>query len=158
VIKATGCIFEGNKALTKGGGAVEIKNKNQPDATDPTEAKIVFTNCTFTANESVKSTGGAIEIRTSSYIKIDGITATGNKAKANGGTIYVTSNYSRLYLTGTVTQSGNTTGQEGAFVCLYNSSYTNPPKIYTTHSSSADWYSSVGGNKTSVAFDLTVMP
>lgn len=158
VIKATGCTFEGNKALTKGGGAVEIKNKNQPDATDPTEAKIVFTNCTFTANESVKSTGGAIEIRTSSYIKIDCITATGNKAKANGGAIYVTSNYSRLYLTGTVTQSGNTTGQEGPFVCLYNSGYSNPPKIYTTHSSSASWYASVGGNKTSVAFDLTVMP
>jgi hypothetical protein len=131
--------------------------KNSASATDPAEVTLVFTNCTFTGNES-KSTGGAVEIRTSSCAKFDGITATGNKANQNGGVIYVTSNYSRLYLTGNIVISGNTTSQAGTFVYLYNNNYTNPPKIYTTHSSSAPWYSEVKGNRTNVAFDLTTLP
>ena len=120
--------------------------------------KLVFTNCTFTDNVA-GTTGGAIEIRTNSCAKIDGITATGNKAKGNpgGGVVYVTSNYSRLYLTGTVTASGNTAAN-GNFLYLYNNNYTNPPKLYTTHSNTAAWYSDVKGNRTNVAFDLTTLP
>ena len=88
---------------------------------------------------------------------IDSITATDNKATGAGGVIYVTSNYSRLYLTGTVTLSGNTSSDK-SFITLYNSSYSCPPKIYTTHSADAEWYSLVKGNKTSIAFDLTELP
>ncbi len=156
VINVSDCTFEKNSALGAGGGAVEIQNANQTNATDPTELKIVFTNCTFTGN-SAKTTGGAIEIRTSSAAKIDSITATNNTSKDNGGVIYVTSNFSRLYLTGTVNASGNT-AKSGNFAYLYNNKYTNPPKIYTTHNNSAAWYSDVKGNSSNVAFDLTTMP
>ncbi len=156
VINVSDCTFEKNSALGAGGGAVEIQNANQTNATDPTELKIVFTNCAFTGN-SAKTTGGAIEVRTSSAAKIDSITATNNTSKDNGGVIYVTSNFSRLYLTGTVEASGNT-AKSGNFAYLYNNKYTNPPKIYTTHNNSAAWYADVTGNRTSVAFDLTVMP
>ncbi len=156
VINVSDCIFEKNSALGAGGGAVEIQNANQTSATDPTELKIVFTNCTFNEN-TCKTTGAAIEIRTSSAAKIDSITATNNKTTQNGAVIYLTSNFSRLYLTGTVTTNGNSAAN-GNFAYLYNSNYTNPPKIYTTHSSSAAWYSDVAGNKTSVEFDYSAMP
>ncbi len=156
VINATDCTFLNNSALGAGGGAVEIQNQNQPNATDPAQTKLVFKNCTFTGNNA-KSTGGAIEIRTSSHAKFDGITATKNTAKENGGVIYLTSNYSRLYLTGTITASENT-AKNGTFAYLYNNNYTNPPRIYTTHSSSADWYKDVKGNTSSVTFDLTTLP
>ena len=156
VINVSDCIFEKNSAIGAGGGAVEIQNANQTNATDPTELKIVFTNCTFNEN-TCKTTGAAIEIRTSSAAKIDSITATNNKTTQNGAVIYLTSNFSRLYLTGTVTTNGNSAAN-GNFAYLYNSNYTNPPKIYTTHSSSATWYSDVAGNKTSVEFDYSAMP
>ncbi|MBQ4569301.1 MAG: hypothetical protein IJA62_04535 [Ruminococcus sp.] len=148
--------FTKNSAVGAGGGAIEIQNANQTNATDPASAKIVFTNCEFTEN-SAKTTGGAIEIRTSSCAKINGITATKNSAKQNGGVVYVTSNFSRLYLTGGVTLSGNTAGS-GTFAYLYNNNYSNPPRIYTTDSNSAAWYKEVKGNTSSVTFNLTTMP
>lgn len=156
VITATNCIFDGNSATTKGGGAVEIKNGNQTTATDPTVVKLVLTNCTFIGN-SCKTTGAAVEIRTSSCAKIDGINATNNAATDNGGVLYVTSNYSRLYLTGTVTISGNT-AKSGTFAYLYNNKYTNPPRIYTTASNDAAWFSEVKGNTTSITFDMATLP
>ncbi len=156
VINLECCTFEKNASTGAGGGAIEIQNKNQPDATDPTEITIVFTDCTFNENTS-KTTGAAIEIRTSSVAKIDSITASKNKATGKGGVIYVTSNFSRLYLTGTVAADGNTS-TDGNFAYLYNSNYTNPPKIYTTDSSSAAWYSDVKGNSSNIAFDLVAMP
>ncbi len=155
IIDVSNCTFTGNTS-TKGGGAVEIQNGNCASATDPEVVTIVFTNCTFTDN-TAGTTGGAIEIRTNSCAKIDGITATGNKATQNGAVVYVTSNFSRAYLTGTVTVSNNTAAS-GNFMYLYNSNYTNPPKIYTTHSSDAAWVSMVGGNKTNVAYDLITLP
>ncbi len=160
VINAVLCEFKGNKTLGAGGGAVEIQNGNCTSADGPTVNKLVFTNCKFTQNTS-KTTGAAVEIRTSSCAKFDGIEATGNSAgsgKQNGGVFYVTSNHSRLYLTGTVTQSGNAAASTGKFAYLYNSSYSNPPRIYTSHSNTASWISDVGGNTTSITFDVTSMP
>ena len=162
-INATGCTFEGNTSTTSGAGAVEIQCGNCNSATDPEKVNIVFTDCTFTNNESVKSTGGAVEIRTNSCAKFDGITATGNKAAANGGAIYVTSNYSRLYLTGTVNVSGNAGngGKDSTFIHLYHDGkYTNPPKIYTTYGSDASWYTValIGGNRTSITFNMSTLP
>ncbi len=156
VINASDCEFIKNSTTTAGGGAIEIQNGNQPNATDPTSVKITFTDCTFTEN-SAKTTGGAIEIRTSSCAKIDGIAATKNSSKQNGGVVYLTSNHSRLYLTGDVTLSGNS-ASSGTFAYLYNNKYTNPPKIYTTDSNTAAWYKDVKGNTSSVVFDLTTMP
>lgn len=157
VIKATDCTFHKNSTSTAGGGAVAIQNKNCNMVDNPTEAKIVFTNCTFTENSAATS-GGAIEVRTQSYIKLDGITARKNRTSGAGAVIYVTSNHSRLFLTGTVTLSENTTPQNGTFAAMYKaSSYSNPPKIYTTHASSASWYSQVSGNR-DVAFDMATLP
>ncbi len=156
LINVSGTEFVKNSAVTAGGGAVEIQNANQPNATDPTTAKITFTNCVFTEN-TAKTTGGAIEIRTSSCAKLNGITATMNSANQNGGVVYVTSNHSRLYLTGSVTLSGNS-AKSGTFAYLYNSNYANPPGIYTTDSNTAAWYKEVKGNTSSVNFDLTTMP
>ncbi len=135
---------------------MEIQNANQTSTTNPTELKIAFTNCEFDGN-TAKTTGGAVEIRTSSCALIDGIKAVNNKATDNGAVVYLTSNHSRLYLTGEVQLNGNT-AKNGNFAFLYNNSYTNPPKIYTTHSSSAAWYSQVKGNTSAVVFDLTVLP
>ncbi len=159
VINADACLFNENKSLGAGGGAVEIQNGNCTTDDGPTVNSLVFTNCKFTGNTS-KTTGAAVEIRTASCAKFDGIEATGNAAgsKQNGGVFYVTSNNSRLYITGTVTQSDNTAAK-GAFAYLYTvSSYSNPPRIYTSHSSSASWVSDVGGNSTSITFDVTSMP
>ncbi|MBE6823955.1 MAG: hypothetical protein E7513_01275 [Ruminococcaceae bacterium] len=156
MISATNCDFSDNASLGAGGGAVEIQNGNCASATDPTQLKIIFSNCTFTGN-TAKTTGGAIEIRTNSCVLVDGITATMNISSDNGGVIYVTSNYSRLYLDGTVT-IGENTSKNGNFIYLYNNAYTNPPKIYTTHNSTAAWYSEVKGNRTNVVFDLTTLP
>ena len=162
IIDASDCVFEGNSATTAGAGAVEIQNGNCNSATDPVKADIVFTDCTFKNNESVKSTGGAVEIRTNSCAKFDGITATGNKAKANGGAIYVTSNYSRAYITGEVEVSGNSGngGKDSTFIYLYNNNYTNPPRIYTTYAETAPWYTTalIGGNRTSITFNMVTMP
>ena len=131
------------------------KGNSYPDSDsspDPTVVTIVFTNCTFTGN-TAKTTGGAIEIRTSSCAKIDGITATGNKAEGSpgGGVLYVTSNSSWLYLTGTVIASDNT-ANSGNFLYLYNNSYPNAPALYTTDSNTAAWYDDVGGNRNKVFF------
>ncbi len=162
VINATGCTFDANKSLTAGAGAVEIQNGNCNSATDPEKVSIVFTGCAFIDNESVKSTGGAVEIRTNSCAKFDGITATGNKAAANGGAVYVTSNYSRVYITGDVTASGNSGngGADSTFIHLYNSNYSNPPRIYTTYGEDAPWYTTalIGGNRSSITFNMTALP
>ena len=162
VINATGCTFDANKSLTAGAGAVEIQNGNCNSATDPEKVNIVFTDCSFIDNESVKSTGGAVEIRTNSCAKFDGITATGNKAAHNGGAIYVTSNYSRVYITGDVTASGNAGngGADSTFIHLYNSNYSNPPRIYTTYGEDAPWYTTalIGGNRSSITFNMTTLP
>ncbi len=156
-INATECTFEGNTSTTAGAGAVEIQNGNCNSATDPTEVKIVFRNCSF-ADNSAKTTGGAVEIRTNSCAKFDGITATGNKANTNGGVIYVTSNYSRAYITGDVNVSDN--AGNGTFIYLYNSNYSNPPKIYTTYGEDAAWYTTalIGGNRSSITFNMTTLP
>ena len=158
VIEITDSRFESNSAVTAGGGAVEIQHGNQTTSEDPEIITIVFKDCEFVGN-TCKTTGGAIEIRTSSAAKIDGMTATNNAATGNGGVVYVTSNYSRLYLTGDVIISGNTAAS-GSFGNLYNTQagYSNPPKIYTTHSNSAAWYSELTGNKTNVEFDMISMP
>ena len=157
VIELTSCIFSKNKAITAGGGAIEIQHGNQPNATDPQKVGVVMTNCEFVGNTS-KTTGAAVEIRTSSTAKIDGITAKENSAGGNGGVVYVTSNFSRLYLTGTVTLNSNTaTG--GSFAYLYNSKYSNPPAIYTTHSDTADWVAAVGkSSANNIVFDLVTLP
>ncbi len=162
IINATDCTFEANKSLTAGAGAVEIQNGNCNSAADPEKINIVFTDCSFINNESVKTTGGAVEIRTNSCAKFDGITATGNKANQNGGAIYVTSNYSRVYITGDVNVSGNSgnAGKDSTFIHLYNSNYSNPPRIYTTYGEDAPWYSTalIGGNRSSITFNLTTLP
>ncbi|MBE6775972.1 MAG: hypothetical protein E7543_07275 [Ruminococcaceae bacterium] len=162
IINAYDCSFEGNTVTTEGAGAVEIRNGNCTVAEGPEKVDIVFTDCTFTGNESVKSTGGAVEIRSSSCAKFDGITATGNKAKANGGAIYVTSNYSRVYITGDVNASGNAGngGKDSYFIYLYNSNYGNPPRIYTTYGEDAPWYTTalIGGNRTSITFNMVTLP
>ncbi|MBR3988370.1 MAG: hypothetical protein IKK10_03600, partial [Clostridia bacterium] len=164
VINAENCTFKENASgkdneSRAGGGAVEIQNGNCPGTADPAEITIVFKNCNFEGN-SATSTGGAIEIRTNSCIKIDGITATNNVASQNGGVVYVTSNHSRLYLTGDVTLSGNT-ASKGTFAYLYHTStYNNPPRIYTTHSNTASWVSQVASydNTVRITYDLTEMP
>lgn len=157
VINVDSCVFDSNSSTTAGGGAVDIQNKNQPDATDPEVVNIVFTNCEFKNNTS-KTTGAAVEIRTSSAAKFDGVVATNNKATGNGGVFYVTSDFSRLYLTGTVSASGNTAAS-GKFAYLYKvDTYTNPPKIYTTHSNSASWVADVKGNSSNILFDLVTLP
>ena len=98
-------------------------------------------------------------LRASSCAKIDGIIAENNVSPQNGGVIYITSNYSRLYLTGDVTLSGNT-ADKGAFACLYNNKYSNPPMIYTTHSNTASWVSQVAStdNTVRITYNLTEMP
>ena len=156
VIDVTSCTFSKNSSVSAGGGAVEIQNGNQTTADDPETIAITFKDCIFTENQA-KTTGGAIEIRTSSCAKIDGITATKNVATSNAGVIYITSNFSRLYLTGEVTLSENSSAS-GTFAYLYNNKYTNPPKIYTTHSNTASWVSEVKGNTSSIAFDLEILP
>lgn len=158
VINATDCIFTENSATVKGGGAVEIGNGNCNSASGPAQLNLVFTNCTFDSN-TAKTTGAAVEIRSSSCAKFDGITAKNNKSTGNGSVFYITSNYSRLYLTGDVTLSDNT-AKSGTFAYLYNNNYSNPPMIYTSHSSTADWYTTtaVTGNRTNVAFDVVTMP
>ncbi len=162
IINATDCTFEGNKSLTAGAGAVEIQNGNCNSASDPEKINVVFTDCSFINNESVKTTGGAVEIRTNSCAKFDGITATGNKANQNGGVIYVTSNYSRVYITGDVNVSGNSgnAGKDSTFIHLYNSNYSNPPRIYTTYGEDAPWYTTtlIGGNRSSITFNLATLP
>lgn len=158
VINATNCIFNKNTSTTAGAGALEIQNKNCPTAAAPEKAKLVFTNCSFTEN-SAKTTGGAIEVRTSSYAKFDGITITDNVSQQNGAGIYVTSNHSRVYLTGNVVSSNNVSKESGdSFVHLYNNNYSNAPRIYTTDSSSVAWASQISGNKTCITFDLTTLP
>lgn len=161
IIDANNSVFASNTTTKAGGGAFEIQNQNCNSATDPTAVNIVFTGCTFTDNIA-KTTGGIGEIRTNSCAKFDDITATGNSSTGNGGGIYVTSNFSRLYLTGDVVASNNISKEVGTttenFIHLYNSGYSNPPRIYTTHSSDAAWYSQVGGNTTSVTFDLVTLP
>ncbi len=156
IINATDCTFYKNTSTTSG-GAVSVLNSNCNSATDPTEVPIVFTSCTFRENTSTTD-GGALDVRTGSCIKINGITAEGNKATSNGGVVYVTSNNSRLYLTGEITCKDNT-AKSGNFSYLYKTStYTNPPKIYTTHSNTSAWYADVAGNKTNVVFDLATLP
>lgn len=161
-ITATSCIFTKNKTTGEkgaGGGAVEIQNGNCTSEAAPEKLLLVFTNCKFTENTSI-STGAAVEIRTSSCAKFDGIEAANNAtggSKQHGGVFYVTSNHSRLYLTGTVTQNGNT-GGNGNFAYLYNNKYSNPPRIYTTHSNTASWVAGVGGNKTAITYDMAIMP
>ena len=158
VIQASGCSFVGNKTTSEGAGAVEIQNGNCTSAQAPASLNLVFTNCTFT-NNTAKTTGGAVEIRTSSCARFDGITATGNSSPQNGAGIYVTSNFSRLYLTVDVSCSNNISEQSGdSFIYLYNNSYTNPPKIYTSYGSDAPWYSVVKGNSGSIEFGVTQMP
>lgn len=164
VINATGCTFESNSS--KKGGAVEIKNGNCNSAANPTAVKLVFTNCTFTKNSTTSGTGGAIEIRSGSCAKFDGLTATDNTAKATGGAIYVTSEYSRLYLTGEITASNNISKELNAdtFIHMWTGAYTVPPHIYTTHSSDAAWMSTVkasnsqGLSTIGVTYDLTTLP
>ena len=157
VIDVKNCTFYKNSSTTSG-GAVNIQCGNCNSADDPTEVKIVFTNCTFTEN-STKTDGGAMDIRAGSCAKIDGITATSNSAENAAGVVYVTSNNSRLYLTGEVNCSGNTAKvDKGPFAFLNNSSYSNPPKIYTTHSNTADWYADVAGSRGNVVFSLTELP
>ena len=157
VINAADCTFNANKSTGSGGGAVEILNSNCNSETDPSAVPIVFTNCTFTDN-SAKSSGGAIEIRTGSCAKFDGIVATGNSAENNGAVIYATSENSRVYLTGTVSQSNNSAAG-GKFIHLYKkNTYTNPPKLYTTHGSDAAWISDVGGNTANIEFGLATLP
>ncbi len=157
VIDLVGCTFDSNKALGAGGGAVEIQNSNQASVTDPEKVNLVFTGCTFIGNTS-KTTGGAIEIRTSSAAKFDGITAKDNAAGGHGGVFYVTSNFSRLYLTGEVALENNTTSGSGTFAYLYNNNYSNPPKIYTTHANTAAWVGELAGNTSNVAYDLVTLP
>jgi len=154
LISTDGCIFRSNSSAN-GGGAIALMNNNQPNATAPTVCKFIFKNSTFTDN-SAKNAGGAVEIRTATCAKFDGVNATGNSTTSNGGVFYVTSNFSRLYLTGSITESGNS--GNGGFAYLYNNKYSNPPHIYTTHSSSAAWYKNVKGNSTAVTFDLTTLP
>ncbi len=158
IIDANNCTFTDNSATVKGGGAVEIGNGNCTSASGPAQLNLVFTDCTFDGN-TAKTTGAAVEIRSSSCAKFDGITAKNNKSTGNGSVFYITSNFSRLYLTGDVTLADNT-AKSGTFVYLYNNNYSNPPMIYTSHSSTADWYTttSVTGNRTSVTFDVTTMP
>ena len=129
--------------------------RRAPNENTPADCKIAFTNCTFT-NNKCKTTGAAVEIRTSSYAKVDGLTATGNKATQNGSVFYVTSVHSRLYLTGSVEVSGNT-ANSGNFAYLYNNNYTNPPKIYTTYDNTATWYTDVKGNPQNVVFNATML-
>jgi predicted outer membrane repeat protein len=145
LITATNCTFEANQTTGSGGGAVEIQNGNAFGNGDPTAMKIVFTNCTFTGNLG-SGTGGAVDIRSGSYVKFDGVTATGNKSTKNwdGGFAYVTSEYSRIYVTGTITQSGNV-GTKGAFISV-KTGYTNNPYLYTSAGSNASWLTAVGGN------------
>ena len=154
IINATNCTFTNNSAPTSG-GAVCVQCCNCNSAEDPTEVNIVFTSCTFTENTS--SLGDALDIRSGSCLKIDGITATGNTTTDGAAVVYVTSNNSRLYLTGTVAAQNNT-ASSGKFATLANNSYTTPPKIYTTHANTADWYADVAGNRKNVAFDLTTLP
>ncbi len=156
IIKATDCTFYKNTSTTSG-GAVSVQNGNCNSASDPTEVPIVFTNCTFRENKSTTD-GGALDLRSGSCLKIDGITAETNSATGNAGVIYVTSNNTRLYITGEINCTGNTTSKSGKFSYLYNNSYSNPPKIYTTHSNTAAWYADVAGNKTNVVFDLASLP
>ena len=142
VIKATNCTFNANESGyggssgSGGGGAVEIQNGNSFGNGDPGSLKIVFTNCTFTGNLG-DGTGGAIDIRSGSYVKFDGLTATGNKSvpKWNGAVIYLTSDASRLYLAGTITASGNTAGSADKFLYAANASN----KVITTNSNTASW-------------------
>ncbi len=157
-INASSCIFTKNKALGAGGGAIEIQNGNCTSATAPEKLLLTFINCKYIENTS-KTTGAAAEIRTSSCAKFDGVEATENAAgsKQNGGVFYVTSNHSRLYLTGTVIQSSNS-ASNGKFAYLYNNNYSNPPRIYTTHSNTASWVADVGGNKTAITYDMAIMP
>ena len=143
VIKVTDCEFIANESGynnsgNPGGGAVVIQNGNAYSNGDPAEMKIAFTNCTFTDNLG-DGTGGAIDIRSASYVKFDGLTATGNKSvpKWNGAVIYVTSEYSRLYLGGEITVSNNTAGNADSFIYVANAK----AGFYTTHSSTADWVS-----------------
>ena len=70
-------------------------------------------------------------------MKFDGITATGNVSipKWNGAVIYITSEYSRLYLTGTVTASDNVAGGKDTFAYISNAK----AGVYTTHGSDASW-------------------
>ncbi len=160
VMNVTGSTFEKNKANGGGGGAVEIRNGNQTTATAPSVCKIVLKGCTFTANEA-SSSGGVVEIRESSYAKIDGITATDNTSGGNGAVVYITSNHSRLFLTGDVTVSGNTAKGSGNFAYLYNSNYADAPAIYTTHSNTAAWMSDIKMGSTTankVHCDLTTLP
>ena len=155
MIDVQNCTFENNSAPTSG-GAVCIQNCNCNSATDPTEVKIVFTNCTFTGNSS--SLGAALDIRSGSCLKIDGITATQNTATDGAAVVYVTSNNSRLYITGNVVAENNV-ANTGAFATLAkNSGYSNPPKIYTTHANTAAWYADVAGNRSNVVFNLTTLP
>ena len=162
VINATTCVFNENKALGAGGGAVEIQNGNCKTVDGPDVNTLVFTNCKFTSN-TAKSTGGAVELRSSCCAKFDGIEATGNIAgsskRNNGGVFYITSNHSRIYLTGTVTQSGNI-ASSGTFAYLYNDNYSNPPRIYTTHNDSASWVSDVAGRGglVSMTYNVTDIP
>ena len=160
VLKVTGCNFTSNSSSTKG-GAVSLKHGNST-AADPEKIDVVFTNCKFEKN-TAKGTGGAIELRSSVCAKFDGLTANNNSSadtSNGGGVIYVTSNYSRLYLTGEIVLSGNE-AKYGKFISLYNSNYSNPPKIYTTYSEAeATWNTSelIRGNGTSIQFGMTSMP
>ena len=98
-----------------------------------------------------------MDIRSGSCLKIDGITAERNTGTDGAAVVYVTSNNSRLYLTGTVVAQDNN-ASSGKFATLSNNNYTTPPKIYTTHANTATWYADVAGNRKNVAFDLTTLP
>ena len=143
VIKVTDCEFIANESGynnsgNPGGGAVVIQNGNAYSNGDPAEMKIAFVNCTFTDNLG-DGTGGAIDIRSASYVKFDGLTATGNKSvpKWNGAVIYVTSENSRLYLGGEITVSNNTAGSADSFIYVANAK----AGFFTTHAQDADWVS-----------------
>ena len=141
VINATNCIFKENQAGynstgTPGGGAVEIQNGNGFANGDPTSHKIVFTGCTFTSN-SAPGVGGAVDIRSCSYVKFDSLTAMGNVCtnKWNGAVLYLTSEGSRLYLTGTITASDNTAGGKDTFAYINNAKAW----LYTTGDNTQSW-------------------
>ena len=156
-INAVDCTFLSNSS-TSGGGALAVQNGNGFSNGDPDKLNIVFTNCVFESN-SANANGGAVDIRSASYIKFDGVTAIKNSAKdggANGGFLYATSNHTRVYLTGTVVTTDNV-ATNGHFIRFNKSTYSNPPKLYTTHGKDAAWLSQVHSNS-GENFNMTTMP
>ena len=131
----TDCTFEANSAAGNG-GAVEIQTGNTYSNGDPTGMNIVFKN-TVLKNNFSNSVGGAVDIRNGSYVKFDGVDATGNYSvqKHNGAVFYATVANTRLYLTGKITASGNAAGKDDEFA--YSSG--SPAYIYTDNSSDEAW-------------------